>query len=126
MCCTHARPCTILDRHSVVFVLVYRAHGHREAEASQETQIRRSPSLSCNRGRFAGFASTSIPRAARASTAALAAPSDDFFDRPRVLRSAPKACALMTARVPQIGGGPGEGERLVRETVLVRVREREE
>ena len=89
------------------------------------TQIRRSPSLSCSRGRSAGFA-TPIPRAARASTAAFAAPSDDFFDRPRVLRRAPNACALMTASVPQMGGGPGDGERDVRETVLVRVREREE
>ena len=91
----------------------------------RRAQIRRSPSLSCSRGRFAGFA-TPIPRAARASTAAFAAPSDDFFDRPRVLRRAPNACALMTASVPQMGGGPGDGERDVRETVLVRVREREE
>ena len=53
-----------------------------------------------------------MPRAARASTAALAAPSDVFFDRPRVRRSAPNACALITASVPQIGGGPGDGERL--------------
>ena len=89
-------------------------------------QIRRSPSLSCNRGRFAGLPPTPMPRAARASTAALAAPSDVFFDLPRVRRRAPNAWALMTARVPQIGGGPGEGEREVRETVLVRVREREE
>ena len=65
-----------------------------------------------------------MPRAARASTAAFAAPSDVFFDRPRVLRRAPNAWALMTARVPQIGAGPGEGDREAREAA--RVREREE
>lgn len=39
-----------------------------------------------------------------------AAPSDVFFVLARVLRSAPKACALITATVHDMGAGPGEGD----------------
>lgn len=60
-----------------------------------------------------------MPLASRASTAALAAPSEDRLDRVRVRRKAPKACALMTASVPQICGEPGDGERDVREVVAL-------
>jgi hypothetical protein len=60
-----------------------------------------------------------IPRASRASIAAFAAPSDPFFCLVRVRRSAPKACALITASVEQIGGPAGEGD-LDREFVALR------
>ena len=63
------------------------------------------------------------PRADNASTAALAAPSDDLLARPRDRLSAPKACALMTASVPEMWE-EGEGERDVREDEVVGTVER--
>jgi hypothetical protein len=80
--------------------------------------------LSSWRGRLLGwgFALRLIPRprprAESASTAALAAPSDDRLVRPRDLLRAPNACALITANVPEMGG-VGEGERDVREDEAV-------
>lgn len=52
-----------------------------------------------------------IPLASNTSKATLAAPSEDFLVRVRVLRSAPNAWALITARVPETGGVVGEGDR---------------
>jgi len=65
-----------------------------------------------------------IPRASRASMAALAAPSNPFFCLARLRRRVPKACALMTASVGQMGGplGGGDHERefvALRETLLL-------
>lgn len=51
--------------------------------------------------------------------AAFAAPSDPFFCLVRVRRRAPKAWALMTASVEQIGGPEGDGDR-EREFVALR------
>lgn len=61
-----------------------------------------------------------MPLASRTSMATLAAPSEVFLVRARVLRRAPKACALMTARVPDIGGVLGEGEREDRDGAVPR------
>lgn len=53
-----------------------------------------------------------MPLASNTSIATFAAPSDDFLVRVRVLRKAPNAWALITAKVPEIGGAlVGEGDR---------------
>ena len=71
-----------------------------------------SGSSLCKRGRFELVPTPiPIPLASRTSIATFAALSEDFFVRVRVLRNAPNACALITARVPEMGGAPGEGER---------------
>ena len=66
-------------------------------------------SSSCNRGRLEG-APTPMPLASKTFMATLAAPSDVFFVLARVLRSAPNACALMTATVHEMGAALGEGD----------------
>lgn len=52
-----------------------------------------------------------MPLASNTSMATLAAPVEDFLVRVRVLRRAPNAWALITDRVPEMGGVVGEGER---------------
>lgn len=52
-----------------------------------------------------------MPLASNTSIATLAAPSDDFLVRARVLRRAPNAWALMTARVPDSKGALGDEDR---------------
>jgi hypothetical protein len=52
-----------------------------------------------------------IPRASKASRATFAELSAPLFARERVRRNAPNACALMTARVPDNGGAPGDEDR---------------
>lgn len=52
-----------------------------------------------------------MPLASNTSIATFAAPSEDFLVRIRVLRKAPNAWALITAKVPEIGGVLGEGDR---------------
>jgi len=81
--------------------------------ASDARKIHSSSSSSCRRGRLEpAEAAIPIPLASKTCLATtLAAPSDDFFGCARVLRRAPKACALMTATVQEIGVDPGDGER---------------
>ena len=61
-----------------------------------------------------------MPLASNTSMATLDALSDDFLVRARVLRNAPNACALITASVPDNGGGFGEGERDERDAAALR------
>jgi len=71
-----------------------------------------SGSSSCRRGRLELVATPiPMPLASSTSIATFAAPSEDFLVRVRVLRNAPNAWALITARVPEIGGVVGEGDR---------------